>query len=89
MGSKNIKAIVVKGSGGVKVADPNALEKAVQEMYEIYHEYDNWHGAFTTYRTSRSLLEYNRLGILPTRNYQSGALKILETWILKILGIIT
>jgi aldehyde:ferredoxin oxidoreductase len=72
MGSKNIKAIVVKGSGGVKVADPNALEKAVQEMYEIYHEYNDWYSAFTTYGASRSLLEYNRLGILPTRNYQSG-----------------
>jgi aldehyde:ferredoxin oxidoreductase len=72
MGSKNIKAIVVKGSGGVKVADPNALEKAVQEMYEIYHEYNDWYSAFTTYGATRSLLEYNRLGILPTRNYQSG-----------------
>jgi len=85
MGSKNIKAIAVKGSGGVKVADSNALEKAVQEMYEIYHEYSDWYSAFITYGTTRLLLEYNRLGILPTRNYQSGVFENIENLDPKIL----
>jgi len=78
MGSKNLKAIVVRGSKGVKVADSDALENAVQDMYQIYHENKEFYNGMTTYGTLRLILNYNKLGILPTMNYQSGIFEHIE-----------
>jgi len=38
MGSKNLKAIVVKGTGSVKIADPKRFLKAAQEYRKMFRE---------------------------------------------------
>jgi len=40
LGSKNLKAIVVKGSGGVKIADPARLQELVKGLYERLERFD-------------------------------------------------
>ena len=73
MGSKNLKAIAVRGTHGVRVADPASLDKAIREMYELYyHEDPLWYKNFTTYGTINIVVPYNKCGGLPTRNYQTG-----------------
>ncbi|MBN2025770.1 MAG: hypothetical protein JW854_03245, partial [Actinobacteria bacterium] len=40
LGAKNLKALVVKGSGGVKVADPARLQELVKGLYERLENFD-------------------------------------------------
>jgi len=79
MGSKNLKAIVVRGSKGIKVAKPDFLENLVQEMYSLYREeYKEWYYGITTLGTPRIFLDYIKFGTLATRNYQSGVFEYAE-----------
>lgn len=39
LGSKNLKALVIKGEGGVKVADPRRLEGLLRGLYERLEKY--------------------------------------------------
>lgn len=69
-GSKKIKAISVRGTHGVRVADPQTLLKLSFDITEAAQ------GPHTSkYRllgTSTNVLNMNQLGLLPTRNYQEG-----------------
>ncbi len=40
LGAKNLKAVVVKGGGGVKVADPARLQELVKGLYERLENFD-------------------------------------------------
>jgi len=40
LGAKNLKALVVKGEGGVKVADPARLQELVKGLYERLENFD-------------------------------------------------
>jgi len=71
MGAKNLKAIAVNGSGGIRVAEPNGLLakfgeviKAVKESVKVKTPY--------TYGTPFTVDVCNAGGLLPTRNFQSG-----------------
>jgi len=70
MGSKNLKAIAVRGTGGVTVADPERFMDAVQRSYaaleDPYTEHFHKHG------TPGVLELVNEYGALPTRNFQYG-----------------
>jgi aldehyde:ferredoxin oxidoreductase len=72
MGSKNLKAIVVRGSKGVKVAKPQALEKAMQKIHNIYHEYSDWLKYYNKFGTVGTIRIFQKKGGLPTKNYQTG-----------------
>ena len=69
-GAKKIKAVSVRGTQGVKVADPDTLLKWSRQISEAAQ------GPHTQkYRilgTVSNVLNMNRLGLLPTRNYQQG-----------------
>ena len=76
MGSKKIKAIAIRGTKPITVADPVKLtEKAIAltivskgpktEKYRVMG-------------TPSNVLNMNRLGVLPTRNYQSGVFEGAE-----------
>jgi len=70
MGAKNLKAIVVRGTGGVKVARPDEFEKACEEAYmhiKSHPIYESW----STYGTPVLTGIYNLGGGLPTNNWQS------------------
>ncbi len=69
MGSKNLKAIAVRGSRDLPVADLPALMEVSSEGYALLksHEYFR----FWQEQGLMSVVDYaNKMGILPTRNFQ-------------------
>ena len=71
MGSKNLKAIVVKGKGSIPVADPGAVRTVSKEIREAMKGSASFE-ARSQYGTPMLVNLYNALGVLPTRNHQSG-----------------
>ncbi len=71
LGSKNIKAVVVRGSRRVEWADPTTLIKIAKDLSS-----KSFGPATAKYRelgTASNLLTFNRLNVLPTRNFQQGS----------------
>ncbi len=71
MGSKNLKAIAVRGTGGVPVADPPAFMKAVWAMRAAMQD-NPGRMAFTDLGTAATIDMTQAMGGLPTRNFQAG-----------------
>lgn len=76
MGSKKLKAIALRGTQPVRVADLEGLEKECFRLYQVAQ------GAPTEkYRvlgTPANILTLNRLGALPTRNFQQTTFPAAE-----------
>ena len=74
IGSKNLRAIAVKGSKEVEVAEPIALRRAADKALKKLAENDvtKEGGALNTYGTPVLTGLMNAAGIYPTRNFQSG-----------------
>ena len=71
LGSKNIKAIAVRGTRRVQWANPPALMSLAKKLSER-----SFGPATAKYRelgTASNLLMFNRLNVLPTRNFQQGS----------------
>ena len=71
MGSKNLKAVAIRGTHDVNVADPEGLMEFCRDLYERAKG-----PATSKYRglgTPANLLILNAQGALPTRNYQSAS----------------
>ena len=75
-GSKKLKAVSVRGTNGIVVADPETLNslsfditKAAQGPYT---------SKYRIFGTSTNVLNMNKLGLLPTRNYQEGVFEGAE-----------
>jgi len=71
MGSKNLKAIVARGTGRVKVADRKRFDRALQLALRAVR----MSSAITrmTQEGTANILEFvNMVGALPTRNFQQG-----------------
>ncbi len=75
MGSKNLKAIAVHGTKGLKVADKTGFLAAMQEAYNAIDTPDTEH--FHQIGTPGVLGLVKEFGALPTRNFQSG---VNEQW---------
>ena len=71
MGAKNLKAIAVRGTGGVSVANPAAFMKAVWEMRATM-ESNPGYAAFGELGTAATIDLTQAFGALPTRNFQEG-----------------
>lgn len=71
MGSKNLKAIVIKGSGSVEVPD---MEKALSEIHKIFREKTVTEDNLWAYTDGTAMLVdmCNAGGVLPTNNFQDG-----------------
>ena len=70
LGSKNIKAIAVRGSLRTGYADPQGVTELSKNLSKR-----SFGPATAKYRelgTATNLLTFNRFGALPTRNFQSG-----------------
>lgn len=67
MGSKNLKAVAVRGTRGVRVRDPKAFMAAVTEA-RAKLDPSPVRKSFTTYGTMAMMDTANRHGSLPTRN---------------------
>jgi aldehyde:ferredoxin oxidoreductase len=71
LGSKNIKAIAVRGTRRVEWARPKELVALAKRLSE-----KSFGPATAKYRelgTATNLLAFNRLNVLPTRNFQQGS----------------
>ena len=75
-GSKKLKALSIRGSNGVRVADPETLAAL---SYEITQAAQGPHTQkYRVLGTSSNVLNMNKLGLLPTRNYQQGVFEEAE-----------
>jgi len=68
MGSKNLKAIAVRGTNKVLVADEQRLRKLNKESFDAIPKPIG----LSTWGTSYGVEFANEVGILPTRNFRSG-----------------
>lgn len=77
-GSKNLKAVVVRGTGGVSVQDMPGLLKAAKKAFkeDLLTDTNLW--AYTD-GTPMLVEMSNNAGILPTRNFQQGSFEGFST----------
>jgi len=68
MGSKNLKAITVRGTQGVAVEDPARFMEAVAEKKQVLAENAVTGQGLPTYGTQVLMNVINEVGALPTRN---------------------
>ncbi len=71
MGSKNLKAIAVRGTGGVTLADPGAFFKAFWAMRGAMQD-NPGRASFAELGTAATIDMTQAFGGLPTRNFQEG-----------------
>ncbi|MFZ5591696.1 MAG: aldehyde ferredoxin oxidoreductase family protein, partial [Bacillota bacterium] len=69
-GSKNLKAVVVNGRGGVKVARPKEFAEAVEKAEQWLKNYP--FASIPSLGTVGLVSLNNSLGILPTKNFQTA-----------------
>jgi aldehyde:ferredoxin oxidoreductase len=77
MGSKNLKAIAVRGTQGVTIADPPAFMKAVWDMRSHLNKSEARQG-MTELGTASTIDLTNAFGGCPTRNFESGQFEHAE-----------
>ncbi|MFL5761259.1 MAG: aldehyde ferredoxin oxidoreductase family protein [Thermomicrobiales bacterium] len=70
MGSKRLKAIAVRGSGLPTVADPRGLAVAARKLAERSLGPET--AKYREIGTAANVAFFNRMGMLPTRNFQTG-----------------
>jgi len=93
MGSKNLKAIAIRGTGSIEVAHLDELMELCSDLYKRCRG-----PATEKYRvlgTPANVLVHNRLGCLPTNNFQKGTFeraeecsgeRMLETMVKKVMA---
>ncbi|MDP2644103.1 MAG: aldehyde ferredoxin oxidoreductase C-terminal domain-containing protein [Desulfobacterales bacterium] len=73
MGSKKLKGMVVTGDREVKIADPERVEAIKKEVaHRLKTDMKGWADKWRRYETGSGLGALNEMGILPTRNWQTG-----------------
>jgi len=70
MGSKNLKAIAVSGNREISVADPGGVEAIAGSLRR--HSLGSLTDKYRHIGTVANLAVFNRLGTLPTRNFQQS-----------------
>jgi aldehyde:ferredoxin oxidoreductase len=68
--TKKLKALSVRGTHGVRVFDPKKLNELSFKISESSQGKDT--EKYRIYGTATGLLNTNKMGVLPTRNYQEG-----------------
>ena len=77
MGSKNLKAIAVRGTGSVSIADPEAFLKSFWDMRNEMQD-NPGRKSFTEFGTAATMDLTQAFGALPTRNFQQGQFEEYE-----------
>lgn len=78
MGSKNLKAIAVRGTGSVQVADPENFMRSVWAAKKILKENPVTGQGLPTYGTEILVNVINEQGFLPTNNFQMSQMEGAE-----------
>ena len=73
MGAKNLKAIVVRGTGKPKAANPDAFNEWVRATIRDEMRDNDYVKGFRTGGTAASIPWADVEGLLPTRNFQRGS----------------
>ena len=76
MGSKRIKAIAIRGSQPITVADPVGLLKETRRLIEITQGPGT--EKYRVLGTPSNVLNMNKLGVLPTRNFSETVFEHAE-----------
>jgi aldehyde:ferredoxin oxidoreductase len=77
MGSKRLKALAVRGSHRLPpVADPRGVVRAARELAE--RSLGPGTAKYRELGTTANLAFFSRLGVLPTRNFQTGTFEAAE-----------
>jgi aldehyde:ferredoxin oxidoreductase len=77
MGAKNLKAVAVRGTRKVELADPQGFSEAVKEQVRRNKEHPHFEGFSVTGTQTPEFT--NILGIFPTKNFRGGVLPGIET----------
>ena len=72
MGSKNLKAVAVLGTGAVQVADPERFKAAVMKARQMIFDHPVGGTGLPAYGTDVLVNILNQSGGLPTRNWQDA-----------------
>ena len=75
MGAKKVKAIAVRGSGGIPIADVKEFTRVAKEAYRACKEADGFE-AWVRYGTMMVTSWCDENGALPTRNFQAGSFEM-------------
>ncbi|NJE13176.1 aldehyde ferredoxin oxidoreductase [Thermococcus sp. LS2] len=78
MGSKNLKAVVVRGHKRVEIADRQKFTSVVKEKIEKLKKDPVAGGGLPKYGTAVLVNIINSNGLYPTRNFQTGVFKYAE-----------
>ncbi len=78
MGSKNLKAVVVRGHGEVKVADPEKFRDALVKSMQKIKENGITGQGLPNYGTAVLVNIINKAGIFPVKNFQTGVYEAAE-----------
>jgi len=76
MGAKKLKAIALRGSKPITVADPEGLLEATQKLIEVTQGPGTQ--KYRTLGTPANVLTMNKLGVLPTRNFSETVFENAE-----------
>lgn len=77
MGSKYLKALVVKGNGATVVRDSESTFSLLRDIRESLLA-DPWFHMHSTVGTTGLTENYNGLGVMPIRNFQEGYSKEID-----------
>lgn len=79
MGSKNLKAVAVRGTKGIKLANNEQYKKNMWKSMKIYTDLkESCVKSLRDHGTIFTVEFANELGILPTRNFQTGVFEGAE-----------
>jgi len=78
MGSKNLKAVVVKGKGRIPLADPERFKAFNKEILDIFKQgSEKTPLGLTVNGTAGVVVATQNFGVLPTKNWQRGT---FDSW---------
>lgn len=77
MGSKNLKAIAVRGTGSLKIADPARFKEAAKAVHRAVAK-DPFAQGLYMFGPSGFVGAWDQMEILPTRNWQQGRIEGVE-----------
>jgi aldehyde:ferredoxin oxidoreductase len=78
MGSKNLKAVTVRGTNKVSLAEPDRMRELCRQVRAEVAEAVRKGTSLNLYGTAYVPEVTNELGILPTRNFQAGMFEGVE-----------
>lgn len=78
MGSKNLKAVVVKGTGSTKVAKEDEFKAELAKIQRIINSNPVTNDSLPTLGTAVLVNLINACGMLPTNNFQEGVFEDAE-----------